>query len=146
MTGYYNGSNTPTDPTGPGNRKTGEQYPWASFLPYTVGFRGDQWCTWTIIALWSAVAYGAVDAASAVILSLDNMGTVILVIFLVSAVVCVSASLATFQLHKARGEARAAGLDPRTAVPRGWAISIALTAMGALSVLTWGGAVLAMMG
>lgn len=142
MSGYYNGSNTPA---GPNNRKTGEQYSWASFLPYTVEFRGDQWCTWTIIALWSAVAYGVLDAFSGALVTLENMGLIIFLIFLLSVVICATAALGTFQVHQARSAARTAGLDPKTAAPRGWVLSIALTVIGAISVITWGSAVLVMM-
>lgn len=143
MSGYYNGLN---NPTGPSKQKTGEQYSWASSLPYTVKFRGDQWCTWTIIALWGAVAYGVLDAFAGAIMTFDNMGLIFFLIFLLSVVICGSAALATFQLHKARSAARHSGLDPKTAAPRGWVLSIILTLIGALSVLTWGAAVLAMMG
>ncbi|KAB5607646.1 hypothetical protein [Bifidobacterium jacchi] len=143
MSAYYNGSN---NPSGPSNRKTGEQYLWASFLPYTVEFRGDQWCTWTIIALWSAVAYGVFNAFAGAIMTFDNMGLIIFLVFLLSVVICGSAALATFQLYKSRSEAYHSGLDPKTAAPRGWVLSIILTLIGALSVLTWGAAVLTMMG
>ena len=137
MNGQYNN---------PNNRKIGEQYSWASFLPYTVEFRGDQWCTWSVIAMWSAVAYGVFDVIAAATLTLGNMGFIIFLTFLITAFIFATAALGTFQLHKARGVARTAGLDPKTAAPRGWVVSIILTVAGAFGVLSWGGGVLAMIG
>lgn len=114
-----------------------EQYGWASSLPYTVEFRGDRWCTWTVIGIWLCVAYGVFDAFAGMILTLGNMLFVMCLIALISVLIAACGGLATYQLYQYRKAAREAGFEPKEIAPRGWVLSIILLCGGILGTLLW---------
>ncbi|KAB7789049.1 hypothetical protein [Bifidobacterium leontopitheci] len=123
----------PSEPRKPAE----DQYEWASSLPYTVEFRGDRWCTWTVIGIGLCVVYGVVDALGGSLVTFDNMLFIMLLMAVVAALVAVCGGLATYQLYQYRKAACEAGFEPRDIAPRGWVMSIVLLVLGIGSTLLW---------
>lgn len=106
------GLNASPTPTGP----SGEQYSWASFLPYTIKIGDGMWDTWTLISAGLTVLGFVVPMVN---LFLGD---------LLSALAFVAALLATIQIHRARNaySPNESNQSVKNRAPRGWVISIVL--------------------
>lgn len=103
----------------------GEQYDWASFLPYTVKLGEGQWNTWMLISVGVYILNWFVVWIS---VALSNL--LIIVMF-------ATAILAVVQIYQARQAYKETGstTDIKLVVPRGWVLSIISLAFSALMVL-----------
>ncbi|PJM74950.1 hypothetical protein CSQ87_06870 [Bifidobacterium simiarum] len=106
---------------------TGEQYSWASFLPYTVKIGDGKWDTWALMSV-------GMFALAVVCSRFSSSAYAYLAMALLIASL-VTSFLAVKQIRNARNTYGVSLEKARQAAPRGWVLSIAVLALSILNIV-----------